>query len=242
MASALQSIRRERSQGFKQAKSRAFVGSDKIKWDGLTTSFEVFSNDLEGTLSRIGMAYMMKEDVHKIYKQKGREMVEDEDFQEEHGIHPKQFDYDNAYLFGLLQSATKTITSAHIVDNKDKQDGLKAWIGLKKENQFNRSEAIKSEELESKIYAAYDPKEHLDFASYISSWRSWVSQMNAIGRTHMSASDQKRWLLKNLMADKDLIHLIMECEKKEEWDCDECAGHIIEQGLRHKRALDKAES
>ena len=63
---------------------------------------------------------------------------------------------DTGSLFGLLQSATKGHPCAHIIQNKEEQDGLLAWIGLTEDNKHSGSESLKSEELEDLVLLPCD--------------------------------------------------------------------------------------
>ena len=110
-------------------KPRSFINSDKLKWDGLSSSFDEFTNDLEGSMTRLGMGHLLKDSVLKAHKKGGINIAEEDSFFEQHGIIPAQFRRDIECLFGLLRSATKSIHSSHILDNIRTQDGLKAWIG-----------------------------------------------------------------------------------------------------------------
>ena len=105
-------------------KSRTMTGSDKLKWDGLSSTFDEFSKDLEGTMTKAGMGYLLKEQVIKDFKKKGDAIAKDEQFFMDHGIVHAQFIRDSECLYGTLLSATKKFESAHIIDNKDTQDGL----------------------------------------------------------------------------------------------------------------------
>jgi hypothetical protein len=108
------SVRSRRSVTYKRyeqpPKSRSNVNSDKLQWDGHRSTYPTFAADLEGTMLRLGAGYMFDKDVMDTYTKEGISYIKSDIFWDEHGISVKQFLYDIRYLFGLLQSATKTIS------------------------------------------------------------------------------------------------------------------------------------
>ena len=62
-------------------KMRSFVGSDKLIWkDGTIQSYPEFERDMEGTLAKIGMTYVLDEEFQTKYDILGLSVALDLDF------------------------------------------------------------------------------------------------------------------------------------------------------------------
>ena len=65
-------------------KIRSNVGSDKLTWDGMRSSYPAFSADLEGTMLRLGAGYLFDRKVMQAYEQDGAAFIKSDQFWEEH--------------------------------------------------------------------------------------------------------------------------------------------------------------
>ena len=75
-------------------KTRSNVSSNKIQWDGKRSTYPAFQADLEGTMLRLGMGYLVDTEVMEAYAKEGMDFIESDPFWAEFGISVKQFKYD----------------------------------------------------------------------------------------------------------------------------------------------------
>ena len=142
----------------KGPKQRSSIGSDKLRWDGDPSNCDPFSKDLKGTITKLGMGYLLNINVQELYMEIGIAMADDVTFHKRWGISRKQFQHDVNHLYGILQSSTKDFDCGHVLAHMETQDGLLAYIEMEAENQHNGSRILKEEELDEKIHEPYDEK------------------------------------------------------------------------------------
>ena len=230
--------RNERHKRYQQAaKTRSNVSCDKMQWDGSCTTFPTFANDLEGNMLRIGIGYMLDADVVKAYQEDGLDYIQTDRFWEEHGISVNQFTYDTKYLYGMLQSATKKIVNPHLVHHKKNKDGLMVWIKFQKSYAHGGSKTMKSDDLEDKVINRYDPRAFKGVGDYIDKFQTWMEELDALGTRSYSNADKKRYLLRNLKSDINLLSLIQTCEDDQLKDFQKTADYLREKGMSLDRTL-----
>ena len=220
-------------------KTRSNVSSDKIQWDGKRSTYPAFQADMEGTLLRLGMGYLVDRDVMDAYAKEGLDYIKSDPFWAEFGISIKQFKYDIKYLFGFLRSSTKKIDNPYIMQHNHDKDGLLVWIKFEKAYAFGGSRFMRSEELEDKLLTRYNPREYSGVADYIDKFQSWVEQLDALGTREYNDSSKKRILLRNLKTDHNLLTLIQICKDDEDRDFNDTADYLRENGTSMDRALKK---
>ena len=107
LASLHGSIRKARSDTrslISPPKTRSLPHGDKLKWDGGLATFKAFSKDLEGTLMKVGMKYMLKKDFQEEYLALGVEKMTEDivEFYNKWGVTVNQFKEDLTSLYGAL--------------------------------------------------------------------------------------------------------------------------------------------
>ena len=209
------SIRSMRKEDYRRnespPKSRSNVSSDKLQWDGKRSTYATFAADLVGTLLRLGLGYLVNEDVMDAYAKEGMDYIKSDPFWAEFGISVKQFKYDVNYLYGLLLSSTKKMVNPYIVQHRHDKNGLLVWIKFEKAYAFGGSKSMRSEELEDKLLTHYNPREYDGVAEYIDKFQSWMEQLDALGTRNYNDASKKRILLRNLKTDPNLLTLIQIC-------------------------------
>jgi len=73
---------------------------------------------------RLGARYMFEDSVKLMYEKQGLGYIESDDFWDEHEMSLKQFKVDMKYLYGLLQSATRSHANPYLLQHKHNKDGL----------------------------------------------------------------------------------------------------------------------
>ena len=230
---------------FGSVKTRGFIGSDKLKWkDGTAATFAPFEKDVEGTIMKLGMGYLLNEDVQQSYKAWGPGIALDPTFYAEFGISFPQFKHDIEHLYGILLSATKDYDNPNILRNKSTRDGLLTWLGLIEDNGHLGSTELKEATLEDNIAKPYDPKAFKSIADYLDKFHSWTHQLEAIaskedGNIYSDAFFKKR-LLKNLSRDISLLPLIRDCKKNRTMTMMDSVVHIKQHAMFEQAAIAKA--
>ena len=118
----------------------------------------------------------------------------------EHEVSFKQYKYDNQYLYGILQSSTKSLRNDIILKYKQARDGLSAWAMFEERYSHNGCAENTAEELEGKLSTAvYDEKQHKNIATFIDKLQTWAEELDGIPEyTGLPDSMKKRWLLRAL--------------------------------------------
>ena len=251
LKSKLQSIRKQRNLAHQMPKgvhkTRGFVGSDKLVWkDGTVDTFDAFARDVKGTLTKLGMAYLLKPEVIASYQLLGLEIADDPAFYDAHGISRAQLRHNVEYFFGLLQCATKDFEDSNIIAQEDTMDGLCAWLGLVEEHVHNGAKELKLKDLDALITTDYRKADFKSVVDYVAQFLSWCQQVKAICTKHPQcdsafAKDRhcRRALLKNLDT-KPTVHKILDdCLGHPEWDLRECAKCIRADAMRTQRCEKK---
>ena len=102
-----------RSHRIKPAKWR--TKCDKIKWDGLPSSFKKFRRELEGHLLQVGASYMIEDSFIEMYTKVGIDYLKSNIFWKLHQIStPQAYEYCH-YLFGILMTATPHMQNKIII-------------------------------------------------------------------------------------------------------------------------------
>ena len=79
------------------------------------STYPAFAADLEGTMLRLGTAYLFDKVTMSLYTKHGMDMVRGDTFWDTSRISELQWKADVQYLYGLLKSATKERTNPYIV-------------------------------------------------------------------------------------------------------------------------------
>ena len=95
-------------------KTRGFVGSDKLKWDGDPSIFDMFTKELEGILLKLGMGYLFDFSVQQAYLDNRLLCANSKAFYLRHRITVPQMQHDLTYLYDLLMTATKEFVKSAI--------------------------------------------------------------------------------------------------------------------------------
>ena len=138
---------------------------------------------------RIGLGYSFEKEVIEHYAKDGLEYVASDAFWEEYQIGVNQFKYNIKYLYGLLLSATRKWCNSFLIHHKKDKNGLAVWLKFEKSYGNKSFKAMKSENLEDKIYASYEPTEHNGIADYIDKFQTWIAELDALQTSHYKDED-----------------------------------------------------
>ena len=224
----------------KGPKQRSNIGSDKLKWDGDPSTHDPFSKDLKGSITKLGMGYLLNTEVQELYMELGIAMADDVNFYHKWNISKKQFQHDVTHLYGILQSSTKDFDCGHVLAHRKTQDGLLAYLEMEAENQYDGSKTLKEEELDENIKEPYDERKWSNLVSYVARFKTWVHQLSALEASSMDDREKKKQLLRNLQTDHDLSGLIQTCKDNTSWGFHKSAHHLTTNRLPLKRNLAKS--
>ena len=213
-------------------KTRGFIGSDKLVWkDGTAATFGPFEKDVEGTLMKLGMSYLLNPEVQQAYLAWGTDIATNPTFYEETRITQDQFDYDVQYLFGILWSSTKNYDDANLIQNKNTMDGLRAWLGLVETYGHMGNKTLKKEQLLAKVMAAYNPNSHKHVGDYLDKFHSWANQITALVPHLYKDLFFKDVLLANLKHDPSLLSLLKDCRTSPTMTLKDTVAYIKEHAM-----------
>ena len=99
---------------------------------------------------RLDVGYMFEESVKMMYEQS-------DDFWDEYQVSLRQFKSNMKYLYGLLQSATRSQSNPYFLQHKHDKDSLQAWIKFEQAYSYGGSKNLKSEELKDNKYVRKSP-------------------------------------------------------------------------------------
>ncbi|MEM7375623.1 MAG: reverse transcriptase domain-containing protein, partial [Bacteroidota bacterium] len=191
-------------------KLRNNVTSDKIQWTGLRSTFDAFAADIEGTLYRIGLGYLLDDILIDQYLDQGILLIEKDSFWEKYRISVTQFTYDTQYLYGLLRSATKSIANPIVLRHKQDKDGLKVWISFLNTYSHGGSKEVRIHDLEERIYGHYSPKIHKTVTQFVDRFQTWMEELQGLGAVYPEEK-KKRLLLRSLGSAPNIVHLLQVC-------------------------------
>ena len=186
---------------------------------------------------RVGAGYLFEKAVMDGYALQGMEYIESDLFWNEHAIGTKQFKYDIKFLYGILQSATKTRLNPYLIHHCNDKDGLAVWIKFDKTYANGRSKNMGSEELEEQIYLHYNPREHKGIAEYVDKFQTWMEELDALGTRHYKDADKKWTLLRKLETESRLLSLIQIWQDDLLKNFEETANYLRENGTSLDRTL-----
>ena len=101
--------------------------SDKIKWDGLASSFKKFRKQIEGFLLQVGAGYITDDAFMNVYLQMGMEYFRSQSFWQLYQKSTPQAYSDRQQLYGLLMNATAAFENKIIIKYHSSKDGILAW-------------------------------------------------------------------------------------------------------------------
>ena len=211
------------------AKARSQTSSDKLRWNGEKTTFRAFTQDLEGTLIRLGVGYLFEEYTIQKWKEYGNfEFAKEMEFWDMFQISYNQVIADSKYLYGILLSATKGRVDPQVVMYKKGQNGLAAWLHMKGRHlhEGTNTETVLLTELENKMMAKYDNSKHKSLLAYLDKFYSWAVQLDGITQSNYKDSDKKRLLLRALESQSQIAHLLNDCRNNLLWTFEECLTHL----------------
>ena len=155
-------------------KVRSMVNSDKLQWNGRRSTFPEFQTDLEGTMMKLGLGYMLNEEVQDSYQVLGKDLGKEVWFYEEHGINFNQFKHDIQYLFGVLMSATKSRRLAVVFRHQRSKDGLSSLMEMISLYGHGGSLDNKADELEDHLLSTSDSDMLRDLPTYLENFQAWA--------------------------------------------------------------------
>ena len=134
-------------------KTHGFVGSNTLVWkDGTVGTFTAFARDVEGTLTKLGLACLLKPEVISTHQLLGEEMADNSVFlYDAHGISKLQLNKNLECSFGLLQCAARDFENSNIIEQEDTMDGFSAWLGFLEEHAHNGAKELKLKDLDALV-------------------------------------------------------------------------------------------
>jgi hypothetical protein len=148
--------RHDRVHRMKSARCRSKLG-EKVKWDGLKSSFKEYSQILAGHLLQVGAGYLVSTGFVKKYLEQGAAYFKTDEFWYTHSTSEAQALSDRSALYGLLLSSNKPDQSI-LLKYDDSQDGILAWAQFQTEWAYDGNEgskALRVEVLETLVSRKY---------------------------------------------------------------------------------------
>jgi hypothetical protein len=132
---------------------RIQVLPSKVIWDGTIDRFEVFRNNVEGHYGQIGAGYLFDSSFHEAYLERGVDCYVD--FLDEVPS-ASQIKKDARALYGaLLSSCQSGVERRILMENRDKQDGIRSWCQLAQQYETDGNRNVRIKRLESFINTVF---------------------------------------------------------------------------------------
>jgi hypothetical protein len=141
--------RHDRVHRMKSARCRSKLG-EKVKWDGLKSSFKEYSQVLAGHLLQVGAGYLVSTGFVRNYLEQGAAYFKTDEFWYAHFTSEAQALSDRNALYGLLLSSNKPDQQI-LLKYEDSQDGIRAWAKFQTEWAHDGSKALRVEVLEELV-------------------------------------------------------------------------------------------
>ena len=220
------------------ARARSNVSSDKLQWDGLRKSFPPFKQDLEGNLRRIGVGYLLKPDVLAWYKENGMGFPQIDEFWDKYQVSPLQVAFDVEYLYGILQSATKSRKIATILRHEATSNGLAAWLELQESYDFGGSKEDKSDDLEEALSKPYNRAEHGNVIKFLDLFEANMTEINGLGYKYYNNMERKKELLRKVTKISGMVTFVQKCEDDPGMSYEESLAYLRKKCYKHKSIID----
>ena len=199
---------------------------EKVKWDGMNTTFRSFKRAIEGHLLQVGAGYLTEDSFIQLYFQMGQEYLKSKHFWEKYQISIPQALFDQSYLYGILVSATKDLQNKIIIKYEKNQDGILAWHDLKKDYAYDGSKELRVEQLETIVQRPFSNKDFGGMQSYIDHFQAYIGELESIAPSEYSDSRKKRMLLNNIRNAEGVAHLIQKCRDDDSMTYEDCAAYL----------------
>src|SRR5688572_25972681 len=167
---------------------------EKIKWDGLPSSFKKFRKEIEGHLLQVGAGYLTDDSFLMMYSKLGKEFLKSDVFWKLHQVSTPQAYTDCQYLFGMLMNATAHMENKIIIKYQGSKDGIMAWTEFKKEYGFEGSKDLRIEFLESMAQKPYTNSNPGGLSAYIDHFQAHVGGLENFVPTEYTDAKKKRLL------------------------------------------------
>ena len=143
---------------------RRQVLNPRVIWDGSIDRFEVFRNNVEGHYAQIGAGYLFDTEFQKAYLEKGTDCYVD--FLDEVSS-ASQIKKDARALYGALLSACQGgVGRRMLMENRNKQDGIRAWYQLVNQYETDGNRKVRIKKLENVITTVF----HRNFKGELIKW------------------------------------------------------------------------
>src|SRR6476620_11095014 len=201
---------------------------DKIKWDGLPSSFKIFRREVEGHLIQVGAGYMLEDSFINEYKRQGVEYFKTGTFWKFHQVSTPQAYADRLYLYGLLMSATSHMQNKIVIKYQTSRDGISAWLEFKKEYGYEGSKDLRIEFLEAIVQKPYANNNSGGLGAYIDQFQANIGELETIIPRDYNDDKKKRLLLLSIREADGVAHLIQKCRDDTTMSYDTCATYLKE--------------
>lgn len=199
---------------------------DKVKWNGIISTFRPFKKVIEGHLLQVGAGYLFNPTFLDMYKEWGTEVFKSDNFWKMFKIPMVQAIYDGQYLFGILLSATVNIQHKIILKHEESQDGILAWYEFKQDFDHDGCLKFRLEQSELLAQKPFTNKEPGGMASYIDKFQCTMVEIDVIAPQDYSDFKKKRMLLANVTAAEGVFNLIQKCRDDKSMTYDQCATYL----------------
>jgi hypothetical protein len=186
-----------RSQALSAANDeRRQVLPSRVIWDGSIDRFELFRNIVEGHYGQIGAGYLFDTEFQIAYLEKGVDCFVD--FMDEVPT-ASQIKKDARALYGALLSACQGgIGRRILMENRIKQDGIRAWYQLINQYETDGNKNVRIKKLENVITTVFNRHYKGGLFKWIQDYEDAFTELVLLGQTTWNNDDiKKRRLVQN---------------------------------------------
>jgi hypothetical protein len=209
------------------ARCRSKLG-EKVKWDGLKSSFKEYSQILAGHLLQVGAGYLVSTGFVKKYLEQGAAYFKTDEFWYTHSTSEAQALSDRSALYGLLLSSNKPDQSI-LLQYDDSQDGILAWAQFQTEwadDGNEGSKALRVEVLESLVSRHYSLDDVDGLTGYVDRFQKHMAQLSKFLPGDYSDGRKRRLLLRSIRDTKSLLHLYQPLYDDKSKTYEQCATYL----------------
>jgi hypothetical protein len=180
-----------RSQAISAANDkRRQILPSRVIWDGSIDRFELCRNSVEGHYGQIGAGYLFDTEFQTAYLEKGVDCFVD--FMDE--VHTaSQIKKDARALFGALLSACQGgIGHRILMENRNKQDGIRAWYQLINQYETDGNRNVRIKKLENVITTVFNRHYKGGLFKWIQDYEDAFTELVLLGQTTWNNDDIKK--------------------------------------------------
>jgi hypothetical protein len=175
---------------------RRQVLPSKVIWYGAIDRLEVFGNNAEGHYGQIDSGYLFDSNFQETYLESGVDCYAD--FLDEVPS-TSQIKNDERALHGtLLSSCQSGVGYRILMENRDKQDGIRSWCRLVQQYETDGNRNFRIKRLETVINTVFHRSYRRGFAKWIQDHEDVFTELALLGqKTWNDDKLKKRWFVQN---------------------------------------------